>query len=249
MPLSLIYLIANVLCLAVLISRKYYQLWPACVAMQAVTSWQIGVSLFVPAHASITFWAVGECALLAATAIAVGEAVWKSLRQMSVINKVMTIGGLALFSGSVAMLVYADEPSRIWPASFFLVREQFFLSIAIGSFAALWIGLMHYREWPKVARMQLGIYAVMMCGHVLIVDWSHWQSSRTAWRILESLCCIGFLINSKFLVLELAAIQRFLGAVPRWPYSFPKPNLPALRSGARTDAPSRPSSPIRYRLS
>lgn len=232
MLLSLIYLLVNILCLLVLLSKQYYKLWPACVAMQAVTSWQIGVSLFVPRSApdqAVSLWIVGECVLLAATTMAVGEAVWKSLRQMSAVNKVMTIGGLALFSGSVAMIVYGDEPARIWPRSFFMLREQFFLGIALASFIALWLGIMHYRGWPRAARMQLAMYTALLCGHVLVIDWSHWQASRTAYRILETLCCVGFVINSNFLAAEIGVVQKSLRGSSSWPNLSSSPRIPAFR--------------------
>src|SRR5690242_2617587 len=87
---GIMYLGANMLALYVLAKAKYYRLWPLLCAQIAATCWQIGVILVVPLSEStipadvrrllaIHWWLPGETVLLALTAGAIMEALWRAM--------------------------------------------------------------------------------------------------------------------------------------------------------------------------
>lgn len=233
MLLSLLYLAINVLCGIVLLRSRYYRIAPAWCVAQALTCWQITIRLFVPVTDRTTaaaIWTPGECVLIVACIAAVCESLWHSLREWRQRATIYTglIAGCAFLLG-----VVAEPPAADAYGIFLQVRSYTYLGLALLSFLALWIGLWSNEEWPRVDRMHAALLAVLMAGHVVLSDWAKWELANLQWRLLESMVCFGFLINCRFLVSELAAVEKSLRAFERLTAAYQAPRLPSDRTAFR----------------
>ena len=213
---SYTYLAVNILCLLVVLSHRYYRLWPLFCVQQLLVCWQIGMGIYVPLAdraQNVNLWFPGEVLLVMATILGVGEAVWKSLDEIERKWRHASFWGLLMACGSFAYL-FRRSVSTDWYSQALADRSIVILGLAFFAFSAVWIGLFYHRHWPRVVRMQIGLYAVLICGRVFLLDWARWASSNNQFRWLEMVCCVGFMINSKFLKGELSAIREPLSEIP-----------------------------------
>lgn len=191
------------------LSNRYYRLWPLFCIAQVLACWQIGVGIYVPIadrELNIALWMPGEVLLVTATCMAVGESVWKSLHEIDRKWRHAAFWGLATACASFAYL-FRRHVSDDWYRQAMSDRSIVFLGLAFFAFSAVWIGLFYHRQWPRVVRMQIGLYSVLMCAHVLLVDWSHWLGSNRQFRLIEMVACAGFVLNSNFLKGELSEVR------------------------------------------
>lgn len=209
MLFSFVYLAVNILALIAVLANRYYRLWPFFCLAQVLVCWQIGMGIYVPLEdraMNIGLWLPGEFLLVIALCLGVGEAVWKSLNEIDRRWRQATFWGLATACASFAYF-FRRVVSTDWYRQVLADRSIVFLALAFFAFSAVWVGLFYHRHWPRAARMQIGLYAVLMCSHVVLVDWSHWAGSNRQFRWLEMICCAGFVINSNFLKGELLAVR------------------------------------------
>lgn len=203
------YLAVNLTCLIVLVRRQYTRIWPAFVLFQSLTCWQATVRLFVNSPRSWQFaWAPGEMVLLAVTIAAVGEVLWKSLKQIGP-YRLPTFASLLVGCYCLAAWAVDLQPGS-WYAQFLIIRTQIFLAMAMFSFFGFWAALWFNPRWPRVGRMHACMVAVLMAAHVVIVDWSRWQWSNLEYRAVQMLCCAGWIINANFLDADLGQLVRIV---------------------------------------
>lgn len=200
----------NAICLAVLLYRRYYRLFPVFVVAQAFTVWQAAERLkFGESHR--LWWAIGECLLLLATSGAVLEAVWASVRVMRRVWAVMIFFGLTAWAAGTVVWLALPLPANPW-LRFFAGREDAFLGLGLLAFVSFWCGLATNDYWPRVARMHAGLIAALMAGHACLISWASWGNTDLNYRALEILCCVGWLINCAFLRREREAVRKALDA-------------------------------------
>jgi len=244
MPLSVLYLLANVLCLAVLVHRRYWRIAPLFLPFQTITCVQAGVRLYMVANGLddrdswADNWATGEVLLLVASVTVALESLWKSLRKIPKSRPWIFFGlcfGIAIVTSCFVSIYWSVD----WYETFKQVRAGLFLGLALFTFVGFWGALFYAWQWPRVIRMHAGLLAALFAGHVVMVDYSQWGQSNLNWRIWEMLCCAGWLINCRFLRLEFASIDR-KSADDAAPQSgdrqlsrggFPLGLPPALRAG------------------
>lgn len=235
MWLSALYLAVNLLCVIVLMRSKYYRIAPAWCAAQAITCWQITIRLLIPVSdrtMAIFVWAPGEALLIVACIAAVCESLWHSLSEW---DRRRTIYTGLIFGCTFLLGVVAEPIANTTYGAFLQVRSYTYLGLAMLSFLALWVGLWGNRYWPRVDRMHAGLLCALMCGHVILCDWANWRMANLQWRTLESLVCVGFLVNCQFLLSELAALEKSLRAVERLTAAFQPQRSPAGRSAFQAD--------------
>lgn len=230
--LAFIYLAVNLACLTVLVRKGYQRAWPAFLAFQAMTCWQAGARMGLSDAASWRrIWAPGEMLLLAATAAAVGESLWKSLRALGR-HRILTFPMLIL--GAYFIATWAvDLPAGDWYTKFLGIRVQFFLTAAIVSSFSIWGMLCFGRHWPRAERMHSCMFSILMAAHVVVVDWSRWQWSNLEYRALQMICACGWIINANLLDEDLALLARtaLRAASPRtadqpaFPHALPPVHL------------------------
>lgn len=230
MVLGVVFAIFNVFTVIVLLGRRYWRLYPCFCVAQACTAWQALIRIAIPAAdraAWMKLWAPGEWLLLLATSAAVTEAVWRSVEQMRHRWRLVMMAGLIVFVAGLVWAVHTDVTGD-WYAQFLNHRVWLMLGLAILAFSGFWFGMGANRVWPRVARMHMGLYAVLMVGHISFGDWGFWQWANTHYRWLEMACCFGWVINSDFLAREFAAIatlQTFRGGARRSLSAFPSRTL------------------------
>ncbi len=268
---GIIFVAVNVLTLSLLLWRRYYQYYPLfCVAL-AATCWQAVARMFVVtawpipgvsaeqwvqiSRASwMRFWAPGEYVLLAATAAALIEAVWRSVERLKMGWREMAVGCAALASAGVAMAVHTTFQGGNWYDV--LVFARVWIMIAFMVFSALAIGIGYSanrkREWPRTARMHLWLYAALMAWMCLFSGWIKWDHNSLAYRVAESLCCVGWVMNADFRVKDLRDGLRLLALrhggiriAPRFGRHAPEPVAAPLRS-ARTVDPTAPQQQAEF---
>jgi len=203
MLLSLGYLGVNLVCLLVVTLTQYHRLWRLFTAQMAVTCWQIGVLLFVPITdrtAAIHWWLPGDIALLALTAAAVLEVLWRAMGRFPTPHKVGVLLGFVggfTFAGMsmrwmLPMATYSD-----WFAQ--VKSDRIIVNLCIATCALIATGMMHSLNRGKhlwKIRVHGIIICALACGHVLLSDLTHWTSARMAYRGLEALCCAGWITTA-----------------------------------------------------
>lgn len=220
--LGLIFAAVNAATLLLLVRRRYYKLFPCFVAALALTAWQAGVTLLVPASPpdyatprqaaenlalNQTWWAPGEVLLLALTGLALLESVWKSTGQMEAIRRRWTFAGMLV---GVVFLVYdmGSIPSGGWYTQFLGMRVWYLLGCAVFAFFGWWAGMITNHVWPRVLRMHMSLMATLAIFHAIFSSGASWQSTNLNFRSVEIMCCVGWWINSRFLVREFGEAQR-----------------------------------------
>lgn len=237
LPMGILFLSITLACLIVLIWRKYWRLFPCFVLAQAATVWQAGARLFVITSDRTSWmhiWVPGERILLLATGVALLEAVWRSVEQMSKWPRVATYLGLIVFASFTAFAVHTDV-SGDWYDRFWNTRTWIFLGFGIFACAGVLVGLLITRVWPRAASMHMGLYSALMVGHVSFVQSAFFTWANTHYRFLAMACCVGWVINSGFLKNELGQVaraQKSLRAALRLPHGSAVPVLPAARSAS-----------------
>lgn len=213
--MGILFLACNLACLAVLVRKRYWQLFPCFCAALAATCWQAGATFWVDVadrESWIHYWVPGERCLLALTAIALGEAVWRSVEKLSIGWRELTLAGLVLCAGGLTAWRYTSG-SGDWYDQFLIRRTWLYLAFALFSFVGCWVGLMINRKlWPRAARMHLSLYAVLMIAHVWFSDINQWGHSHGSYRLTAMLCCAGWIMNAGFRAEELREIAAFLRA-------------------------------------
>jgi len=240
-----LYLCANLLALAIVLYRRYYQFCPVWCGMQALTAWQIYARMHVsvPDKASwIHWWVPGEVLLLAVTAAAVIEALWHSLRDWR--GRKWIAGGMTILAAWITSVCVDAPSSGDWYARFLVFRVNLYLMLAILSFATVWFGTFHARKWARVDRMHSGLISGLMIAHVVIVDWLNWQNSGLQWRLFQTVACGGFVLNSYFLNREFSEVQRRRRTVRR---PLDVPGYLGLPQISRTGSDARQNEPVAFR--
>lgn len=213
MLFACLYLLVNLLCLAVLIHRRYHTIWPLFLAFQTLTCVQAGIRLYMIAHGLdtredwIRYWVAPETGLLLASVGVTLESLWKSLREIPIWRPVI-MSGLCCWITFGTSLFLTLWPAGDWYDKFQVYRADVFLNLAILTFIGFWAGLHYTQRWPRVARMHAGLLAALFIGHVVMVDWSAWARSNLNYRAWEMLCCFGWMLNCHFLRREVLAIER-----------------------------------------
>jgi len=221
MLLSAMYFVAQLACLAVLVSRKYARIWPVFVALQGLIAFQAGMRLYMIASGLdaradwVQLWLPGEALLLIAAIAATTESLWKSLREIPR-SRPQIFFGLCFGIPLATSCIVDVWPSGDWYSRFLVLRADIFLMLALLAFVGFW-GALHYaQQLPRVARMHAGLLAALFGGHVIMVDWSQWGRSNLNYRMWAALCCVGWIINCQFLRSEFASIdRRFADAAAR----------------------------------
>ena len=239
MLMALGYLGVNLVCLLVVTLTQYHRLWRLFTAQMAVTCWQIGVLLFVPITdrtAAIHWWLPGDIALLALTAAAVLEVLWRAMGRFPTPHKVGVLLGFVggfTFAGMsmrwmLPMATYSD-----WFAQ--VKSDRIIVNLYIATCALIATEMMHSlnrgkRLWK--IRLHGALICALACGHVIFADLTHWSSARTAYRLLEVLCCAGWI--------TVALWRRYDWIVPAIPdvsasiLLGPGPHPPTLRIAPHT---------------
>lgn len=213
MLVSCIYLLLNTLCLAVLCHRRFVRVAPLFLALQTATCVQIGLRLYMASNGLdsrgdwMRLWAPGEVVLLLAAIGAALESLWKSMRKIPQSRPFIFFGlcfGIGTATSCIAMVYWSDN----WYKVLLEVRAGIFLGLALLTFVGFWGALLYVQQWPRVSRMHAGLLAALFAGHVLLVDWAQWGASNLNYRIWESLCCFGWIINAQFLHREFSEVER-----------------------------------------
>jgi len=170
-----------------------------------------------------------EIVLTLATVAAVAEAYWVSLDYIPRVYRWAAWAGLLSF---VFWGVSAIQPelSGNWYQQFLELRTNTYLGLAILSAIAFVISLTNKRP-PRAVRMHMGIFAALMIGHVLIVDWQAWRASNISFRLFFVVACGGWVVNSQFLRRERDEMRQALAVLVQ--------ALPALPVASRVHFASR----------
>lgn len=209
MALAISYLTANVACLAVLLWGRYYRLFPWFLAFQSLVCVQAGMRLLIATpdrQAWMRLWVPGEALLLAASVAIASESLWKSLRKVRLSRRHLVLQSY-LWVCLLSFCAGWASTGSDWYDGFLAGRSALFLSLAISAFAACWFGLRYSAAWPRAARMHAALLAALFCGHVVMTDWSQWARSNLNWRLWAMLCCVGWVINCRFLAVEFASVD------------------------------------------
>lgn len=223
------YLALNLALFVLVLKRRYYSVWPAFCAAQLLTTVQAAVTIFVrpsDVWGNHWVWAPTEFTLVAMTAAAVLEALWKSLHFMrGSWWRALTFGGLVwgCFFLALDVRLYAGYHEVFEGIYDHFLQERLYayLFLALLAFVGAWVAT-YKRYTPRAVRMQLWIYSVLMAGHLLNADWLHWGWVNGQYRLLEVLCLVGWAINSKFQAFEI----RLAGRLPLKSRPIVYPALP-----------------------
>lgn len=212
MALSIAFAVVNAATFGLLIWRRYWKIYPWFCATIATTAWQATVRIFVPIEdrsAWMHLWVPGEAALLCVTGIAIMESLWRCIEQMAQKQRWLVFVGLIGFSVNLAFAVHVDRDGD-WYARFLDHRIWLYLCYAILAFSGFWATFASHHLRPRVARMHMTLYAVLMIAHVSFGSSKFWDWANTNYRWVEMACCVGWLINSGFLEREFEEAQKSL---------------------------------------
>lgn len=203
MLLSLLYLAVNITCTGVLLSAKYYRMWALLCVQLAVTCWQICVLLFVPVTdrtMAIRYWLPGDIVLVAVTAAAVLEVLWRAMDRFHTRHRVgvclWILATVAFAIPSIRWLLGLQAHAE-WYEQIKADRMIWNLCIAVVALIAAGVAHTFNRtNDPRFVRFHGTLIAGLAVGHVLLADVAHWSQSRTVYRGWELVCCFGWCINA-----------------------------------------------------